>query len=82
MGGDGSSGGGLVDRRGAGLSPLLSVLRLAALALLVVGFVGFATNDATFAWDAWYVIVFAAGLVCAMTFIYLGLLGQGNVADE
>ncbi|EMA40860.1 hypothetical protein [Halobiforma nitratireducens] len=51
----------------------VSALRLAALALVVVGFVGWAVEDAAFALESPYTIAFGAGVACAIVSIYLGI---------
>ncbi|APW97037.1 hypothetical protein CHINAEXTREME_04280 [Halobiforma lacisalsi AJ5] len=50
-----------------------SALRLAALALVIVGFVGWATEDAAFDLESPYTIAFGLGVACAIASIYLGI---------
>ncbi len=52
----------------------VSVLRLAALGLLVVGFSGWVLDDGgEIALESPFTIAFAAGIVCAIVSIYLGI---------
>lgn len=51
----------------------VSVLRLAALALVIVGFVGWITEDAAFDLESPYTIAFGVGVACALGSIYLGI---------
>ncbi|MCW8173186.1 hypothetical protein D8S78_19090 [Natrialba swarupiae] len=51
----------------------VSVLRLAAIALVIVGFTGWVIEDDALALESPYTIAFAAGVVCALVSIYLGI---------
>ncbi|WP_247003689.1 hypothetical protein [Halosolutus gelatinilyticus] len=52
----------------------LTGLRLGAIALVVSGFVGWATGDAaSFSLDSPFTIAFLAGVGCAIASIYLGI---------
>jgi hypothetical protein len=53
---------------------LLTILRLAAVVLVVTGFVGWATGEATaFSLESPFTLVFLLGVVCAVASIYLGI---------
>ncbi|MEY7852109.1 hypothetical protein AB7C87_23240 [Natrarchaeobius sp. A-rgal3] len=52
---------------------LVSVLRLAAIALVIAGFTGWVLEDDALALESPYTLAFAAGVVCALASIYLGL---------
>ncbi|SDR31334.1 hypothetical protein [Natronobacterium texcoconense] len=53
---------------------VVSVLRLVALALVVVGFAGWALEDAAaFDLESPYTIAFGVGVACAFASIYLGI---------
>lgn len=52
---------------------VVSVLRLAALALLVSGFVGWAVEGGAFDPASSYTLAFGAGVGCAIVTIYLGV---------
>lgn len=53
---------------------VISVLRLGALALLVVGFSGWVIDDGgEIALESPFTIAFAVGLACALASIYLGI---------
>ena len=56
-----------------------SILRLVALALVVVGFVGALSSDASpVAADSGFSLLFYAGIGCAVVSIYLGVYGAGR----
>lgn len=58
---------------------LVSVLRLVSLALLIVGFSGWLFDEQTHTLDSPFTLSFAAGIVCALTAIYLGIfLADGD----
>ncbi|ELY98083.1 hypothetical protein [Natrialba asiatica] len=58
---------------------LISVLRLASLALLVVGFSGWLFDDSTRTLDSPFTLSFAVGIACALVAIYLGIfLADGD----
>ncbi|WP_306055070.1 hypothetical protein [Natronococcus wangiae] len=53
---------------------LITVLRLAAVALVVTGFVGWATGEAAaFSLESPFTIAFLVGVGCAAASIYLGV---------
>ncbi|TYL39848.1 hypothetical protein CV102_06090 [Natronococcus pandeyae] len=53
---------------------LITVLRLAAVVLVVTGFVGWATGEATaFSLESPFTIAFLVGVACAVASIYLGV---------
>ncbi|MWV41545.1 hypothetical protein [Natrialba sp. INN-245] len=52
---------------------VVSVLRLAAIALVIAGFTGWVLEDDALALESPYTLAFAAGVVCALASIYLGL---------
>ncbi|AEH35991.1 hypothetical protein [Halopiger xanaduensis] len=52
---------------------VVSVLRLAALALLASGFIGWAVEGDAFDLASPYTVAFGAGLGCALVAIYLGI---------
>lgn len=52
---------------------IVSGLRLAALVLVVVGFIGWLTEDAAFDFESPYTIAFVLGVLCAFVSIYLGI---------
>jgi hypothetical protein len=53
---------------------LITVLRLAAVALVVTGFVGWATGEGdVFSLDSAFTIAFLLGVACAVASIYLGV---------
>nr|WP_241434716.1 hypothetical protein [Natrialba asiatica] len=57
----------------------MSVLRLASLALLVVGFSGWLFDDSTRTLDSPFTLSFAVGIACALVAIYLGIfLADGD----
>ena len=58
---------------------LPSILRLVALALVVVGFVGAVSSDVSpIAADSGFSLLFYAGIGCAVVSIYLGVFGAGR----
>ena len=60
------------------LTRLPSVLRLAALALVVVGFVGSVSTDPVpVVTVSTYAVIFWLGVACAVVSIYLGIFLQG-----
>ncbi|THE65807.1 hypothetical protein D8Y22_05685 [Salinadaptatus halalkaliphilus] len=65
-------------------SVLVSVLRLAAVALVVVGFSGWLIDhDGTVVLESPYTIAFGVGVACALASIYLGIfLANGGSAAE
>jgi hypothetical protein len=53
---------------------LLTTLRLAAVVLVVTGFVGWATGEANaFSLESPFTLVFLLGVACAVASIYLGI---------
>lgn len=53
---------------------LITVLRLAAVVLVVTGFVGWATGEAAaFSLESPFTVAFLAGVACAVASIYLGI---------
>ncbi|MDG5757855.1 hypothetical protein QA600_00670 [Natronococcus sp. A-GB1] len=53
---------------------LITVLRLAAVVLVVTGFVGWATGEAAaFSLESPFTLAFLLGIACAVTSIYLGI---------
>jgi hypothetical protein len=53
---------------------LITLLRLAAIALVVAGFVGWATGEgAAFSLETPFTIAFLVGVACAVVSIYLGV---------
>ncbi|RKD93801.1 hypothetical protein [Halopiger aswanensis] len=52
---------------------VVSLLRLAALALLVSGFIGWVVEGSAFDLESPYTVAFGAGLGCALVAIYLGV---------
>ncbi|WP_207592511.1 hypothetical protein [Halomontanus rarus] len=64
---------------GASLWTLPTILRYGAVGLLVVGFTGIvATGADPFAGDSVYSLAFVAGIVCAMSSIYLAIYRHGD----
>ncbi|AFZ73005.1 hypothetical protein [Natronobacterium gregoryi] len=59
---------------------IISALRLVAVALVIVGFVGWASGDAApFDLESPYTIAFGVGVACAFASIYLGIfLAEGG----
>ncbi|ELY59410.1 hypothetical protein C491_06358 [Natronococcus amylolyticus DSM 10524] len=53
---------------------LITTLRLAAVVLVVTGFVGWATGEATaFSLESPFTLAFLLGVACAVASIYLGI---------
>ena len=63
-----------VDSPAAGARRLVSVLRLVAVVLVLVGFLGWLVDhDGEVVLESPYTLAFAAGVVCALVAIYLGV---------
>lgn len=52
---------------------VVSLLRLAAFALVIVGFIGWYAEDVAFDLESPYTIAFGLGVACALGSIYLGI---------
>jgi hypothetical protein len=52
----------------------ITVLRLAAVALVVTGFIGWATGESdAFSLDSLFTVAFLLGVACAVASVYLGV---------
>ena len=65
------------------LSWLTSALRLVAISLVVVGFIGsFSSDPAPVVTGSVYTFVFWTGVACAVVSIYLGIFLHGAETDR